>query len=128
VLDPRSDRALYRQLADILRGKIVSGELQPGSKLPSEMTLAQEYDLARPAVRNAIQLLRIEGLIVTERGYGTRVREAPEREQVRLELGQEAVCRMPTEAERLDLGLDQGVPVVDIDGRLYAADKIKLTA
>src|SRR5215213_106301 len=77
ALDPHADRALYRQLADELRRRIMSGELVPGSKLPSESTLAQEYGLARPAVRAAISVLRSEGLVSTERGFGTKVREQP---------------------------------------------------
>ena len=114
MLDPRSDRALYRQLADVLREKILHGELRPGQRLPSEPTLSQEYGLSRTAIRNALGVLRAERLVVTERGYGTRVRMAAERRRVTLGPEEQAVVRMPTEAERHDLHLDEGVSVIEV--------------
>jgi GntR family transcriptional regulator len=131
MIDPRRDRALYRQLADLLRDQITGGELAPGSQLPSETTLAQTYGLARPAVRQAIALLRAEGLITTSRGYGTRVRPAVPRSAVELPSGGSAIVRMPSEPERAALDLDDGVPVVEVthpDGRteLHPGDRVRL--
>jgi len=132
MIDPRRDRALYRQLADLLREQITSGELTPGSPLPSETTLAQTHGLARPAVRQAIALLRAEGLVTTSRGYGTRVREQVERHPLELPAGSFAIARMPSDAERLEHDLDDGVPVVEIqlpDGStsVHPGDRIRLT-
>nr|MDT0660006.1 winged helix-turn-helix domain-containing protein [Micromonospora sp. DSM 115978] len=121
MIDPRSDRALYRQLADLLRKQIGSGELAPGAQLPSETTLAQTYGLARPAVRQAVAVLRAEGLVTTARGYGTRVRDRIERTRVELPAGSSAVARMPSDLERIEYDLDDGVPVIEIqhpDGRI----------
>src|SRR4051812_20740840 len=114
MIDPRRDRALYRQLADLLRAQIAEGELAPGSQLPSETTLAQTHGLARPAVRQAIALLRAEGLVTTSRGYGTRVRELVERRPIELPPGATALVRMPSEPERVSYDLDDGVPVIEI--------------
>lgn len=127
MIDPRLDRALYRQLADLLREQIRSGGLAPGERLPSEAALAQTYGLARPAVRQAIAMLRAEGLITTERGYGTRVREEAERTPIALGPGDEALARMPSDPERTEMDLDHGVPVVEVrrgDGstEVYAGD------
>lgn len=65
----------YRQLAGILRDKISSGELAPGSRLPSILELGDQYQVATPTVRKALALLKDEGLIVGVGGYGTFVRE-----------------------------------------------------
>lgn len=75
VIDRSADRPLYKQLADLLRERIVSGELAPGQDLPAQTTLAAEYDLGRDAVQDALGVLRAEGLIVTERGRPAYVRE-----------------------------------------------------
>ncbi|MCW3036181.1 MAG: putative transcriptional regulator, GntR family [Actinobacteria bacterium] len=76
-LDPAGEQALYRQLADGLRGQILSGELAPGQRLPSEPELAEHYNVARNTVRLALGLLRAEGLVHTGRGRGTFVAADP---------------------------------------------------
>jgi DNA-binding GntR family transcriptional regulator len=64
---------LYVQLADILREMIMSGGLEPRSPLPSESYLQQEHGVARGTVRQAVGILRDEGLVVTISGRGTFV-------------------------------------------------------
>jgi GntR family transcriptional regulator len=64
---------LYVQLADVLRGMIESGELQPRALLPSESYLQQEQGVSRGTVRMAVAILRDEGLVVTIGGRGTFV-------------------------------------------------------
>ncbi len=65
---------LYVQLADILRGLITSGELEPRSLLPSESYLRQEQGVSRGTVRMAVDILRKENLVVTISGRGTYVK------------------------------------------------------
>ena len=77
AIDPTSDRPAYRQIADRLRAAITSGELAPGSQLPSERMLIEQYGAARGTVRQAIALLRSEGLVQVEHGRGAFVRERP---------------------------------------------------
>jgi DNA-binding GntR family transcriptional regulator len=72
-----SARPLYAQLADIVAGKIKSGELAPDRPIPSENHLADEYGVARLTARRAAQELRERGLIVTVRGKGSFVVEQP---------------------------------------------------
>jgi GntR family transcriptional regulator len=67
----------YRQLADLLRERILRGDYQPGSTFPSEPELAAEHSLSRPTVNRALLVLRGEGLIRVERGRGTIVRSVP---------------------------------------------------
>jgi GntR family transcriptional regulator len=68
--------APWRQLAALLRGRIETGELPPGARLPSITSLAQEYDLAVTTVQKAVAALKEEGLIVTS-PMGTFVSEGP---------------------------------------------------
>ncbi len=75
TLDPTADRALYRQLADALREEIVTGEWQPGAPLPSERFLVEHYGMSRGTVREAVNLLKVEGLIDTRHGRGAFVRD-----------------------------------------------------
>ncbi|MCT9931873.1 GntR family transcriptional regulator [Planotetraspora sp. A-T 1434] len=76
-IDPASDRAVFRQIADHLREAIEGGRLSPGDKLPSEAALMQHYNVARMTVRHAMQELQGEGLAVAEHGRGVFVRSRP---------------------------------------------------
>jgi GntR family transcriptional regulator len=67
----------YRRIADDLREQILSGQLAPGERMPSEHDLAQRYSTSRPTVRRAIAVLRSEGMITTGQGSGTFVRAKP---------------------------------------------------
>jgi GntR family transcriptional regulator len=66
---------LYRQIADELRRKIDSGELQPGSQLPTEDELMELHHASRNTVRGAIKQLTTRGLVNTLHGKGTFVAE-----------------------------------------------------
>ncbi|MEV4564885.1 GntR family transcriptional regulator [Nonomuraea sp. NPDC049419] len=76
-LDPISDRAIFRQIADHLRQAIERGQLGEGDKVPSEAQLMQHYGVARMTIRNALQVLQSEGLTVAEHGRGVFVRSHP---------------------------------------------------
>ncbi|MEU5724837.1 GntR family transcriptional regulator [Micromonospora sp. NPDC047738] len=131
MIDPSADRAVFRQLADLLRNLITSGDLAPGASLPSELRLAQEYGLSRTSVRQAISLLRSEGLVIVQPPRGTFVRSMEPTETVTLLKGDTASARMPTPAERKELDIGEGVPVLVIfraDGsrEVYPADRIRV--
>ncbi|MGI5178687.1 GntR family transcriptional regulator [Dactylosporangium sp. CA-152071] len=111
MVDRNEGRALHRQLADLLRDQITAGQLRPGAYLPSETYLGQTHDMSRTAVRRAIDLLVNEGLLTKSRGQRTRVREQRERRVVLLAAGDDVETRMPTEAERHQLGIPIGEPV-----------------
>jgi GntR family transcriptional regulator len=54
----------------------VGGRYPPGSKLPSETELIEEYDVSRLTVRRALAVLMVEGRTESKRGVGVYVREA----------------------------------------------------
>ncbi|GAA1857146.1 GntR family transcriptional regulator [Asanoa iriomotensis] len=76
-IDPASDRAVYRQIADYLRGEVERGEREPGAQLPSESQLMSAYNVSRVTARRALGVLVTEGLVVAEHGRGWFVRRRP---------------------------------------------------
>jgi DNA-binding GntR family transcriptional regulator len=131
VIDHDSYTPAYRQLADILRQRITSGELTPGEVLPSETQLMQEFGLARITVREAMKALRAEGLVVTARRRGSYVRGEGERVPVTVQGPAEVSARMPTPQERQELRIPEGVPllVIEREGRepeLLPSDRVVL--
>lgn len=78
--DPRGPDLVYVQVADHLEGRIRSGEMRPGARLPSERALAEEYGVAYLTVRRATAELRKRRLIKTVHGKGTYVLPPPEDE------------------------------------------------
>ncbi|MEV7014044.1 winged helix-turn-helix domain-containing protein [Streptosporangium sp. NPDC051022] len=115
VIDPYSPESVYKQLAALLRDAIDRGEYGPGEKLPSEGRLAQIYEVGRDTVRDALNLLRGEGRIVTTKGLGSRVRADREIQVVVLPLGGEITSRMPTPQERERWDIPPGVPVFVVE-------------
>lgn len=77
TLNPADSRPKYHQLAALLRQEIQAGTLSPGDRFPTEAELVQRYDTSRNTVRLALDLLRNEGLITSQRGKGTFVRGEP---------------------------------------------------
>ncbi len=67
----------YAQVIDELRRRIESGEYPPGSLLPSEHQLSEEFQIARPTVVRALRVLRQDGWIETQQGKGSFVRGRP---------------------------------------------------
>jgi GntR family transcriptional regulator len=63
----------YLQLSDWLRGMIEKGRYTLGERLPSEVELAHMFNLNRNTVRQAIQQLVNEGLVLKKNGIGTFV-------------------------------------------------------
>jgi DNA-binding transcriptional regulator YhcF (GntR family) len=119
-IDLYSGEPLYRQLADILRGVIQRGEWRPGVTLPTLQRLAADYELGVDAVRDALAVLRGEGLIETERGKPARVRARQQPAVVKVPPGAHVTTRMPTEEERRRFGLSEGTPLLVIkrDGQM----------
>ena len=58
----------YEQVADILRRRVVAGELEPGARLPTETMLATEFGVSRATVREALRLLGAQSLVRTAKG------------------------------------------------------------
>lgn len=73
TVNPKSERPLYKQLSELIRNKIVSGEWEANTKIPTEPELCSKYNLSRMTVRLALDELKNEGLIYRRQGKGTFV-------------------------------------------------------
>ncbi|MER5461641.1 GntR family transcriptional regulator [Streptomyces sp. NPDC002668] len=65
----------YRRIANDLRAAIDRGEYQPGQRIPGENDLIRKYEVSRNTARDALAVLRHEGLTDTRRGAGNFVRQ-----------------------------------------------------
>ncbi|MCE5289667.1 MAG: GntR family transcriptional regulator [Nocardiaceae bacterium] len=129
----RADQA--RQVADVLRHQILAGTYT--ETLPAEQELADEYAVSRNTVREALALLRTDGLIDRAPKVGTRpttrkfdhsleallgLQETlKEHGTVRNEVRTATVISAPTAVARR-LGLDPGARVVYIERLRFLAD------
>jgi GntR family transcriptional regulator len=73
--DVSASRPAYVQLAELLKARIAAGEFSPGDQLPTGKALAHEYGVAPNTVLNAIRALRDEGIVSSQQGRGTFVRD-----------------------------------------------------
>jgi len=68
---------LYQKLANALFRDLATGKYQIGDRLPAERELAAEYNVSRPAVREAMIALEVQGLIEVRIGSGAYVKRLP---------------------------------------------------
>ena len=68
------ERKIYEDIVDDLMGQIQSGELQAGTKLPAERTLAKEYGVSRAVIREAFRAMERMGCVECYVGGGTFVK------------------------------------------------------
>jgi len=73
AIDPSNIIPKYYQLANILREQIENGTWKANETIPSERQLEQQYNLSRPTIRQAIDLLITQGYLYRIHGRGTFV-------------------------------------------------------
>ncbi|MER6944771.1 GntR family transcriptional regulator [Nonomuraea sp. NPDC000554] len=73
MLDRDGPVPIYKQVADLIREQIESGELKAGEPVPSEAKLERDYDIARTTARRVARELREQGMAYTIQGEGTFV-------------------------------------------------------
>jgi DNA-binding GntR family transcriptional regulator len=72
-------RALYEEVAELLRQRIFSRELEPGSWI-DELKIAEEYGISRTPLREALKVLAAEGLVTMKVRRGAYVTEVSEKD------------------------------------------------
>lgn len=72
-MKPRRQAPLSEQIVEILQGRFTDGTYPPGSQLPSEAELADEYDVSRATIRSALAQLAADGAVKRRHGVGTFV-------------------------------------------------------
>jgi GntR family transcriptional regulator len=68
-----SFKPMYQQVYESLRSRMASGELAPGTFLPSENVLAEDYGVSQGTLRKAIDRLAADKLVVRYQGKGTAI-------------------------------------------------------
>lgn len=72
-LDHNSSKPLHVQAEELLRNLIDSEEYKSGKYLPNEVELSQRLNISRNTLRQAINKLVFEGLLIRKKGVGTKV-------------------------------------------------------
>lgn len=72
----RTGIPLYVQLEQVIKSRIMTGELLPGERIPTEKELAQTYQVSSITARQAVLNLVQEGLLLRKQGKGTYVQES----------------------------------------------------
>ena len=72
-------RALYEEVAELLRQRIFNRELEPGSWI-DELKIAEEYGISRTPLREALKVLAAEGLVTMKVRRGAYVTEVSEKD------------------------------------------------
>ncbi|KOS64185.1 FadR family transcriptional regulator [Lysinibacillus agricola] len=67
-------KKIYEEVTEILYEKIRAGELKPGDRLDSVEQLAEQLQVSRSAIREALSALKAMGLIEIKQGSGTFVK------------------------------------------------------
>ncbi|MEU1595408.1 winged helix-turn-helix domain-containing protein [Streptomyces sp. NPDC005708] len=65
----------WRQVYEVLRARIESGEYPPGSRVPSIVQVAEEFGIAQATAQKSLRALKDEGLTYSEPGLGSSVRK-----------------------------------------------------
>ncbi len=77
-IDPDSTVPIYLQIIYAIKLQVATGQLKPGEQLPTVRGLATDLRVNPNTVARAYDLLDTEGVIITQRGQGTYVREHPD--------------------------------------------------
>lgn len=78
VLELKSEKPIYLQIRDQVVEAIASGQLAPGSALPTIRQLAVDFRINLHTVRKAYDLLRDEGFVQLKRKVGATVLATPQ--------------------------------------------------
>lgn len=75
VFKPIKSAKVYEQVVEQIKLLILKGVLKKGDKLPTERDLAEQLEVSRTSVREALRALEVIGLIESKQGAGNYIRE-----------------------------------------------------
>lgn len=138
----------YREICDMILSRIATGELSPGSRLPSARALGEEYGCNYHTVRRAFEKLAAEGYLELRHGSGTFITESAGNTNKRTEIPEKVlratdklgvllplkewghyvtslIDNLHHSAEKMKVKLNvRTVPVIDADSAEFAQDFI----
>src|SRR3954454_1838822 len=109
-LDPDAAEPPYEQLRRQLASRAASGDLPPGTRLPTVRALAAELHLAVNTVARAYRELETDGVVVTEGRRGTFVASTPAAATTE---AADAAAAYAATARRLGLGLPDALRLLE---------------
>jgi DNA-binding GntR family transcriptional regulator len=116
----RSRVPLYIQVACVLRRRIETNQWHPGAKITNLLELEREFQVARVTVRQAVHILREEGLLRSQQGSGTFAAEKPaERHWFKLATTWELSRQLPA------LGMRGPRPYAAIHRRSFQSSRLR---
>lgn len=109
ILNPQSGIPIYRQIIDQVKRMVASGQLQPGSELPSVRELAVQHAVNPMTISKAYALLENEGLLIRQRGKPMQVAAVSieDSQQQKEDLLTPAIDNLLLVAKQLDLDIDE---------------------
>ena len=75
VIEPIRRSRLYQGIVEQIEGLLEKGDLRAGDQLPPERQLAEQFQVSRASVREALRSLELLGVVETRAGGGTFVRQ-----------------------------------------------------
>jgi GntR family transcriptional regulator len=134
-------KSIAEQVEQLLRGRIRDGTYPPGSRMPSESELADEFGVSRATLRTVLAKLAVTGLILRKQGDGTyvniKVREINAYQGLLWEFvriietnGYKPTIKslsiekkLATEEEAASLGIETGDELLSLARLFYADDR-----
>lgn len=72
---PVKNTKVYEEVVEHIKRMVENGELKSGDKLPTERAMAEELNVSRASIREAIRSLEVIGLIESRQGAGNYIRK-----------------------------------------------------
>ena len=76
MFKPVKNMKVYEQVVDQIKEMVRVGKIKKGDKLPTERVMAEELQVSRTSIREAMRALEVVGLIESRQGAGNYIREA----------------------------------------------------
>jgi GntR family transcriptional repressor for pyruvate dehydrogenase complex len=114
ALQPVNRRSVPEDVFEQIVAEVLSGDMAPGSALPSERRLAEVLGVSRPAVREAIKRLTEAGLVEVRQGDATTVRD------FRRHAGLDLLPRLLVRAGEVDVSVVRSI----LETRMHNGPKI----
>ena len=80
MIELKPNQPRWRQVHAIMRERILTGQYKPGERIPSLITIIEEFGIANATAQKVMRALRADGLIHTEPGMGSFVTNPADRE------------------------------------------------
>jgi DNA-binding transcriptional regulator YhcF (GntR family) len=110
TVDPQDSAPPFEQLRRQIAGRVASGDLPAGTRLPTVRSLAAELDLATNTVARTYKELESDGVVVTEGRRGTFVAASAAAGSSE---AASAAARYVAVARRLGLGLPEATRLLE---------------